>query len=97
MYIFSEIMSSEELIPLNLTKSVQNTHMSNQDKSNSSSNLHVDKSFTQEPNISKCGKKLKCKNPAFTRNPVVQVNIQSECSKALGTLYFTYFTTKPSI
>ena len=33
MYIFSEIMSSEELIPLNLTKSVQNTHMSNEDKS----------------------------------------------------------------
>ena len=97
MYIFSEITSSEELIPLNLTKSVQNTHMSNEDKSKSSSNLHVDKSFMQEPKISKCGNKLKCKNPAFTRNPLVQVNIQSECSKELGTLYFTYFTTKPSI
>ena len=66
------------------------TDMSNEDKSKSSSDLPVQNSFMQEPKISKCGNKLKCKNTGFRNNPVLQVNIQSEYQEQVCRLYSNY-------
>ena len=66
---------------------MHNTDISNENKSKSSSGLPVQNLFMQEPKISKCGNKLKCKNPGFRKNPVLQVNIQSEYQEQVGRLY----------
>ena len=66
---------------------MDNTDISNEDKSKSSNDLPAQNSFTQEPKISKCGNKLKCKNPGFRKNPVLEVNIQSEYQEKVGRFY----------
>ena len=52
----------------------------------SSSDLPGQAMFTQQPKISKCGDKLKCKNPGFIKNPTVQINIESQCEEVVATL-----------
>ena len=66
---------------------MDNTDISNEDKSKSSNDLPVQNSFMQEPKISKCGNKLKCKHPGFRKNPVLEVNIQSEYQQKVGRLH----------
>ena len=85
--IYFRTQQFRRLIPLNLKKCVHNTDISNEDKSKSSSDLPAQNSFTQEPKISKCGNKFKCKNSGFRKNPVLQVNIQSEYEEQVGRLY----------
>ena len=66
---------------MNLSKVSEDNNKSHPKVSKSSSDLPAQATFTQQPMISKCGDKLKCKNPGFIKNPTVQINIESQCQK----------------
>ena len=51
-----------------------------------SSDMTVQSSFTQEPRISKCGTKLKCKNPGFIKDPSLEITMQSHHEDKASTL-----------
>ena len=62
---------------------MDNTDISNEDKSKSSNDLPAQNSFMQEPKISKCENKLKCKNPGFRKNPVLESIFNQNIKKKL--------------
>ena len=71
---------SEQILPLNLSKVSNENNKSHPKVSKSSSDLPVQPTFTQQPKISKCGDKLKCKNPT------VKINIESQCEEEVATV-----------